>query len=158
MTENNEIIKLRDEIKILREEIKKLKDNNLKEKKINKIDDNKDSNFINPKNIEYLSDIVNDCYSDLWLANTFSIFKSINDILYLVFSNEKKSLILYNIINNKRIKEIKNAHNKYITNIRYYLDKINKKDLILSISAHDNNIKLWNIYNNDINCLLNIKI
>ena len=163
MNENNEIKILRDEINLLKEEIKMLKNNNLKENKINKIDDcikridNKDNNIINPKNIEYLYDIVNDSYSDFYLANTFSIFKSINDILYLVYSNKNKSIIFYNIINNKRIKEIQNAHNKYITNIRYYLDKINKRDLILSISADDNNIKLWNIYNNDINCLLNIK-
>ena len=43
---------------------------------------------------------------------------------------------------------------KYITNFRYYLDSINKRDLILSISGEDNNLKLWNI---NFECLLNIK-
>ena len=160
---NNEIKKITEEIKLLKEKIKILKNNNLKENKINKTDnnnfkkiDNKDNNIINPKNIGYLCDIVNDSYSHLWLTNTFSIFRTISDILYLVYSNQKKSIIFYNIINNKIIREIKNAHNEYITNFRYYLDKIKNRDLMLSISAEDNNIKLWNIYNNNIKCLLNI--
>ena len=67
MTENKEIKILKDEIKLLKEG----KDNNLKNNKINemiddynlKIIDNKDNNIINPKNIEYLYDIVNDSYS-----------------------------------------------------------------------------------------------
>ena len=77
-------------------------------------------------------------------------FNLINDILYLVYSNKKNSITLYNVINNKKIKEIQNDHTGYITNLRYYLDKINKKDLILSISSYNNNIKLWNIDNNNI--------
>ena len=163
MNINNEINTLKDEIKLLKNEINKLKKiHNIKESKINKNENinsiklkNNYSN-INPKNIEYLYDIVNDSYSNLLLSNTFSVFKSINDILYLIYSNENKSIILYNIINNKKIKELRNAHNKNITNIRYFLNKINKKDLIISISAYDNNIKLWNIHNDNFECLINI--
>ena len=50
--------------------------------------------------------------------------------------------------------EIKNAHNKVIANFRYHLDNKNKRDLIISISPEDNNIKLWNI--NNLECLLNL--
>ena len=50
--------------------------------------------------------------------------------------------------------EIKNNHNYYIINIRYYFDSINKRDLILSISCEDNNLKIWDI---SFNCLLNLK-
>jgi len=39
------------------------------------------------------------------------------------------------------IKEIKNYHNEYINNFRHYLDKINKRDLIISISPDDSNIR-----------------
>ena len=74
--------------------------------------------------------------------------------MYLIYTNKNKSIIFNDIIENKVIKEIKNAHNKYITNFRYYLDKINQRDLILSISADDNNLKLWNI---NYECLLNIR-
>ena len=55
------------------------------------------------------------------------------------------SLISYDLIDNKKIIEIKNAHSKYITNLRHYLDKLNKRDLIMSISRDINDIKIWNI-------------
>jgi len=42
--------------------------------------------------------------------------------------------------------EIK-MHKQYITNLRHYLNNINKRDLIISISAQSNNIKLWNLNN-----------
>ena len=54
----------------------------------------------------------------------------------------------------KRIIEIKNSHNEHITNFRHFLDNINKRDLILSISYSDKNIKIWNVGNWE--CLLNI--
>ena len=79
------------------------------------------------------------------LDNSFTVFKSINEILYLIYANENKSIICFNLIENKKINEIKNAHEQYITNFRYFLDKINKRDLIISISFND--IKLWNINN-----------
>ena len=141
---NDEINSLKEEIKLLKKEINKLKkSNNTKE-----ID--KDLN-----NINFLRDIVTDSYSKYCLSNTFSIFKSIKDILYLIYATENKSIIFYDIINNKKIKEIQKAHNENITNFRYYLDKLDKRDLVLSISAYDNNVKLWNI--NNFECLLNIK-
>ena len=41
--------------------------------------------------------------------------------------------------------ELKNSHNQYITNFRHYLEEKNKRDLIMSISCQDNNIKIWNV-------------
>ena len=49
------------------------------------------------------------------------------------------------ILKIKKINEIKNAHNRNITSYNYILDNINKRDLVLSVSENDNNIKLWNI-------------
>ena len=46
-------------------------------------------------------------------------------------------------------------HNEKISNIKYFLDKINKRDLILSVSSSDRNIKLWNI--NNFHCLYDYK-
>ena len=60
-------------------------------------------------------------------------------------STENKSIITLNLINNKKIIEIKNAHNNYITNLRHYLDKNNNRDLLLSVSNVDFNIKIWNV-------------
>jgi len=109
----------------------------------------------NPIEIEFLENITNDSFPDACLDNIFCIFKSINDIYYIVYTNKNRSIISLNLGNNNKINEIKNAHEETIRNFRYYLDKINKRDLIISISCKDNNIKLWNIYNME--CLLNIK-
>ena len=41
--------------------------------------------------------------------------------------------------------EIKNAHDRDIINFRHHLDIINKRDLIISISSDDNDLKLWDV-------------
>ena len=64
-------------------------------------------------------------------------------------------MISFDIINNKKINEIKKAHDENIISIRNYFDNTSKNDLIMSLSALDNNIKIWNSYN--FICLLNIK-
>lgn len=88
-------------------------------------------------------EIVNDAYNFEGVINAFCVFQSIDNLLYIVYTTRFKSIISFNIINNKKIKEIKNAHSDKITNFTYCLDKINKRDLIISISSHNNNIKLW---------------
>ena len=118
-------------------------------------DINKDYNDDNLNDIKFLKDIAVDSFSRYWLDNTFCLFESINNIIYIIYTKENKSIILFNLISGKKLNEIKNAHENYITNFRYYLDKIHLRDLILSISCDDNNIKLWNIKNLD--CLLEIK-
>ena len=111
---------------------------------------------MNLKNIKYLKDISTDLYFDFWLDNSFIVFKSINNIYYIIYGNKNKSIIAYDLVNNQIINKIKNAHESNITNFRHYLDdnKI-KRDLIISISSSDNNIRLWNI--NNFECILNMK-
>ena len=133
---NNEINYLKNELNILKKEMPKSKNNNL-------------------RNIKFINDLSIDSYAYTTLDNTFSTFKSIDNILYLIYANQNKSIISYNLINNKKLNEIKNAHNNYITNFRHYLDNIKKRDLIISLSKEDNNLKLWNI--NNFECLLNLK-
>ena len=58
------------------------------------------------------------------------------------------------MINKEKINEVKNAHQNHISNIRHHLDTINKRDLFLSISAKDYNVKVWNVTN--FQCLLNL--
>ena len=61
------------------------------------------------------------------------------------------------LIRNKIITEIKYVHYEDITNIRHFLDKINRKDLILTISSKNKNIKIWDINNwKEIYNLINI--
>jgi WD40 repeat protein len=59
------------------------------------------------------------------------------------------------LINNNNLLEIKKAHSSDITNFRHYLDNIYKRDLIMSISGPDCNIKIWNV--NNFELLLNIE-
>ena len=80
---------------------------------------------------------------------------SINEIFYLIYSTKKNSIIFYDIIENKKIIEIKNAHKDIITGFRHHLDNYNNRDLIISISYDNNNIKVWNI--NNFTCILNLE-
>ena len=98
--------------------------------------------------------LVEDSYVKYSFDNTFCIFNSINNIIYLIYLNDKMFIISYDVINNKKINEIKNSHKSLISCFRHCLDNIQKRDLIMSISAEDNNLKIWNFQN--FNCLLNI--
>ena len=101
----------------------------------------------NDDKIIFLKTIVDDSYAFDYVNNTFCIFNSINQIFYLIYSNEDCSIISYDLNENKVINEIKNAHNEYITSFRHFFDKKQKRDIILSISNDNNNVKLWNINN-----------
>ena len=122
-----------------------LSDNNNKEKK---------KTSQNILKIKFLDNISNDSQS-FDSNNQFIVFQSINNILYLVYSSKYTSIILYDLINNKIINEIKKAHNEYISNFRHCYDKKDKRDLFLSISKADNNIKIWNVYN--FQCIVDLK-
>ena len=117
----------------------------------NKIFKNNDNN---PMNIKLLFEITKSSYGCFDLDNTFAVFKSVNNILYLIYSTKAKSIICCNLENFQIIAEIKNHHKIHITNIRHFQDKKNKLDLIISISDRDNNLRLWNI--NNWECILNI--
>ena len=154
----NEINKLKTEINLLKKEIKDLSNGNNKENKNIKVDVKENDilkNNSNQINIKFMNNIVKDSYTFNSFNNSFSEFKSVDDVIYIIYSNKNKSIISYNLIKNKKMAEIKNAHDKDISNIRYCLDKINKRDLIISVSAEDNNIKLWNVKNFE--CLYNFK-
>ena len=98
--------------------------------------------------------ITKDSYNHWCLDNSFIVFKSIYNILYIIYATENKSIIIYNLIENKKVCEIKNSHLHYINIFKYCFDKQNKKDIIMSVSCEDNNIKLWDI--NKCECILSL--
>ena len=99
--------------------------------------------------------LIKDSYFNSYYNNSFVIYYSIiNDRLYLIYTNKNKSIILFDIIDKRKVCEIRNAHNYDITDIRYYLDKRLKRDLILTLSNNDCNIKIWCF--NYIGCLSSI--
>ena len=146
---------------ILKQEIKKLKifknNNNtfIINKSLSFSLNAKKSPYYSPLYIQYEKNITTDSYAHFGLDNTFILVQSILSIHYIIYSNKSKSIISQNIINFQKISEIKNAHEGYITNFRHFLDKKNIRDIIMSISAVDNNIKLWDLKN--WNCVLNLK-
>ena len=81
------------------------------------------------------------------------VFKSVYDLILLVFIGKNYSIITYNLIDNKKIFEITKT-NQTLNEIKHFLDKNNKRDLVSSISMHDNNVKVWNF--NNLECILNI--
>ena len=135
-----------EKIKNLENNINILKQENLK--LINEIKELKkyhDKN--NPKDINFLKDLSKSPNAYINLDNSFAVFKSINNLLFLIHPNIIQSIICYDLNNFKIINEIKNAHNKHISNLKHYFDRKNKRDLIMSISCDDNNIKIWDFKN-----------
>ena len=143
----NEIRKLKSDIAKLSEENKKLVSEIDLLKKFNKNE--------HPKKLKVFSNLVDDSCGYVSMDNTFTVFKSIHNILFLIYSTYDKSIISYDINSQKKISEIKSNHNEFITNLKHYLDKINKRDLIMSISREENLIKIWDVYN--WNCILNLR-
>ena len=106
------------------------------------------------RNIHLFRSLKIGSYSYKSIDNTFCFFKSINNIINLVFSSDNNSIVSFNLLKNEKINEIKNAHHFLISNIRYYLEENIKRDLIISISCDDRNIKLWDV--NNWVCITNI--
>ena len=102
----------------------------------------------------YKITVSNNSYAKFAFDNSFCVFTTYNDLYYIIYSNENKSIICFDLNNNKNVNEIKNAHKDYITSFRHFFDKTSKRDLILSISGENNNIKLWSVVNFE--CLLSI--
>ena len=155
----NKYISLKEEIDKLNMELTKIKNekvhlqlnqlNHINNKSIEKPDKDKNEKLINHliKTIDFNKfklkyELSKNSYCQV-INNTFTIFNSINNILYIIYSTIDKSIISYNLISQKISIEIKNAHNNFITNFRHYFDKKNKKDIIMSISDLDNHLKVW---------------
>ena len=133
--------------------MEKTKKNNQKSKTIIKNNNNitnlKLNELQSPRELKIIKQIIKEPNSNL------IIFKSIYDLILLMFIGGEKhsSIITYNLIDNKKIFEIKNA-NATINELKHYLDKNNKRDLVASISMLENNAKIWNF--NNLECILNI--
>ena len=134
-------------------EIKKLKDE-LKEKLNGKNNSHEDLNQINFNKFELLTELTKNSYCSNNTNNTFLIFNTSN-IFYLIYATDNISIISYNLISQKIMTEIKNAHKNYITNFRHIFIKSKKKDIIMSLSDIDNNLKVWET--NTWECILNLE-
>ena len=98
----------------------------------------------NPQDIKYSDTLIkNVLYSKSFSNNIFLIFKSFTGIYYLIYANQSKSIIIYDLFKNKEISEIK--HKNYIGCFNYCLDYNNKRDLIMTIDPVNHAIKVYNL-------------
>ena len=132
--------------------LKKQKEDIFLNKKLKRINNKDDKIIPNYKKIHFLKILVEypECYGKF---DTFCAFNSIDDILFFIFG-KNGSIICYNLIDNKKINEIKNAHKK-VAFLRHFFDEINKRDLVISFPEifNEKGFKLWNI--NNFECLYN---
>ena len=131
----NKYNKLQKNIKEVKQELNNLK----KEQKNIKIIQNSD----NPKEIQFSSDIASDSFAGFSYDDSFTVFRSINNILQLIYATKNKSIVCYDLDKMSIVHKEFNSHNNYITNFRHFLDQANRRDIIMSISKKDNNVKLW---------------
>ena len=99
--------------------------------------------------IKYIFNIINDSYVKGPLNDSFILFKTFNDLLYLIYSSKSSLINCYDLTNFQKICEIKDDISnicKYV-NFNHIFDLKNKRDLVLSIYCSCDIIKLWNIYN-----------
>jgi len=105
----------------------------------------------NLQNIKYVKKL-NDSFgcSHEYIPDCICFFISKKEEYILGYINKSyKSIIFYDINNDKEIKEINNAHDNNIYTIKYY--DYNLYDIILT-SSYNNDIKIWN-YNETLNIL-----
>ena len=114
--------------------------------------------MINIKNnIKFYFHIINDSYVKAPLNETFITFKTVDNFIFLIYSSKNSLINCYDLIKLQKICEIKEESvksSKYV-NFKHYLDKKNKRDLVISIFCICDNIKMWNVKNWE--CVLNIE-
>ena len=103
----------------------------------------------NSPNIKFSKFLTADSYSSGCLINSFISFQSINGSIYLIYTNNSNSIIYFNLINNQKLNETKNAHDHPIFNFRHIVDSTYNRDLLLSTTKIG--VKVWDISN--YNCL-----
>ena len=93
---------------------------------------------INPGNMKKSIELIKDSANFI-----FCVFKSINNIYNLIYKNFNY-IIFYDLINSQKLSQIKFTNFNF-DEIKHFLDKINKRDLILFINF--DTIKIFNAVN-----------
>ena len=117
--------------------------NNINDHLNKKFKSNKIKNKLNLTNFRFKKHLIDDVAMISGSDNKFCIFKSIDDIICILYQNFKYSIILYNYIDNKKIVEIKNSFDFDIYSFKYFFDKINHRDLIAFYS--ESNLQVWDM-------------
>ena len=116
------------------------KENNQNNININVLD-------FNPQNIKFVKKITNSF--GFYDNHCYDCISKKEEYVLGYIDKSYKSIIFYDINNDKEIKKINNAHDQGIYTIKYY--EYNLYDIILTCS-NNNDIKIWN-YNETLNIL-----
>ena len=103
-------------------------------------------------------DIISDSYCPIEIDNSFIVFESDNNNnknIFIAYGTKNKSIICYNLLSKKLETEIPKAHDEYISSLYYCYNYIIHKELIMSISYKDRNLKIWDL--NNWQCFIDIK-
>ena len=154
MNNFNELIK---DVEFIKNENNKLKNEIEELKSLNRRNNVENDNyFTDPNKLQFGYYLTDDSYSYNVNDNTFVIFKTLENYIYLVYATEAKTIQCQNVNTKKIIQILLDPHNNhYITNLRYNFDKNNNRELLLSASKEINNIKIWDIKN--WNCIVDLK-
>ena len=153
----NEFPKVIKDVQFLKDENCKLVNEIQGLKSFHNRKDNENNEYLtNPNQLQLGHYLTDDSYANKVIDNTFVIFNSRENYIYLVYATEDKNIQCMNVNTKKIIKILLNPHNNnYISNLRYNFDKNNNRDLILSVSKEINHIKIWDI--NNWNCIVDLK-
>ena len=141
---NNKISDLQRDINELLK-ISKIKNTNKIPEKISDLENYK--NPKNPKKYNLLGNYTIKTKTCPQVYYSFCAFNSINNIIYLIYIINDTSILFYDLVDKKKIIEIKMAHKEPIYSLKHFLDNINKRDLLFSMSQEKSvaNIKIWDI-------------
>ena len=132
----------------------------IKEEEIYEIKKNDNVNLLNNfkcENIKDLKKINHISGLEVIYWNTIAVYKIKRncEILYeLAYcDNTGKNIIIYDIVLNKNINIIRNAHSNYIYQIKHYYQSMSKKHILFT-SSKDKSVKMWDISNINITNIL----
>ncbi len=132
-----------------------LKNMNTTPKKMIKNKNNNNNSSNNYPHLSFYKNLTMKTNSIYQGDNNFAVFETLNKDIMLVYSANNCSMCFYDIDKDKLLKIIPQAHKNQITNFRYGRDKNNSRDLVLSISDKNKNIKVWEV--STFTCILNIE-
>jgi WD40 repeat protein len=128
-------------------------DRNIKTEKI-ELNNSKRDNEINGLNYKTYC-IINDSYCPILIDNSFVVFESIKNMAYLIYSTKNKYIVAYNLTYRDIESKIPSNHSEYISNFKYCFNSFINKELIMSISFKDSQLKIWRF--EDWQCIIDIK-
>lgn len=138
-----------------------LKDNNKKEN--NQIIENnppkeensniqyKNKSKENPNNLTFVKDLAKNAPNYAVVNQMFTVFKTLSPLIspsmnLLIYPTKKKTLEFFDLEKEELVKSIPSAHSNDIYACRYFYDKKNFRDLLIT-SSYDKSIKVWDLFN-----------